>query len=128
MSQNFAKYGSTAPTLGQKISTTFRQTGDRLKEAFSPDNVLDKSLEVGETLLVNAAQTAIANKMADDPDYVGDPAYAQQEYANQLQQFQIAYQNAGININDAYANLTYGSGDINAMGNELFSQQVLQVT
>jgi len=66
--------------------------------------------------------------MADDPDYVGDPAYAQQEYANQLQQFQIAYQNAGININDAYANLTYGSGDINAMGNELFSQQVLQVT
>ena len=103
-SQNYAKYGSIDPTLGQKISTTFRQTGDRLKEAFSPDNVLDKSLEVGETLLINAAQTAIANRMADD-QYVGDPAYAQQEYANQLQEVQRVYRQADINLTDAYSHI-----------------------
>ena len=126
MSQNFAKYGSTDPTLGQKIAGGFKDAGERLKEAFSPENVVDKTLEVGETLLVGAAQGAISERMADD-QYVGDPAYAQQEYANQLQQFQIAYQNAGININDAYANMTYGSGDINAMGNELFRQDTIRI-
>ncbi len=126
MSQNFAKYGSTDPTLGQKIAGGFKDAGERLKESFSPENIVDKGLEVGETLLVGAAQGAIADRMADD-QYVGDPAYAQQEYANQLQQFQIAYQNAGININDAYANMTYGSGDINAMGNELFRQDTIRI-
>lgn len=126
MSQNFAKYGSTDPTLGQKIAAGFKDAGERLKEAFTPENVVDKTLEVGETLLVGAAQGAISDRMADD-QYVGDPAYAQQEYANQLQQFQIAYQNAGININDAYANMTYGSGDINAMGNELFRQDTIRI-
>ena len=127
MSQNFAKYGSPDPTLGQKIRSGFDRAGERLKEAFTPENVVDKTLEVGENLLVSAAQGALAQKMQGDPDYVGDPAYAQQEYANQLQQFQIAYQNAGININDAYANMTYGSGDINAMGNELFRQDTIRI-
>jgi len=99
---------------------------DSVKDAFSPENIVDKGLSIGEDLLVGAAKGAIAERMADD-QYVGDPAYAQQEYANQLQQFQIAYQNAGININDAYANMTYGSGDVNAVGGELFRQQTIQV-
>ncbi len=115
------------PTLGEKIRSGFDRAGERLKEAFTPENVVDKTLEVGENLLVSAAQGALAQKMQGDPEYVGDPAYAQQEYANQLQQFQIAYQNAGININDAYANMTYGSGDINAMGNELFRQDTIRI-
>lgn len=99
---------------------------DSVKDAFSPENIVDKGLSIGEDLLVGAARGAISERMADD-QYVGDPAYAQQEYANQLQQFQIAYQNAGININDAYANMTYGSGDVNAVGGELFRQQTIQV-
>tara|TARA_R100000234_G_scaffold117718_1_gene96693 strand:- start:8234 stop:9568 length:1335 start_codon:yes stop_codon:yes gene_type:complete len=124
----FPKVDTTTvkPTLGEKIRSGFADVGDRLKDAFSPENIVDKTLEVGENLLVGAAQGAIADRMADD-QYVGDPAYAQQEYANQLQQFQIAYQNAGINLNDAYANMTYGSGDINAMGNELFRQDTIRI-
>ena len=127
MSQNFAKYGSTDPTLGQKIAGGFKDAGERLKEAFSPENVVDKTLEVGETLLVGAAQGAISERMADD-QYVGDPAYAQQEYANQLQEVQAIYRQADINLNDAYAHMTYGSGDVNAVGNQLFSQPTIQVT
>jgi len=126
MSQNFAKYGSTDPTLGQKIAAGFKDAGERLKESFTPENVVDKTLEVGETLLVGAAQGAISDRMADD-QYVGDPAYAQQEYANQLQEVQAIYRQADINLNDAYANMTYGSGDVNAVSNQLFSQPTIQV-
>tara|TARA_R100001460_G_scaffold41134_1_gene76578 strand:+ start:983 stop:2230 length:1248 start_codon:yes stop_codon:yes gene_type:complete len=126
MSQNFAKYGSTDPTLGQKIAGGFKDAGERLKESFSPENIVDKGLEVGETLLVGAAQGAISERMADD-QYVGDPAYAQQEYANQLQEVQRIYTEANINLNDAYSHMTFGSGDVNAVSNQLFSQPTIQV-
>ncbi len=126
MSQNFAKYGSTDPTLGQKIAGGFKDAGEKLKESFSPENIVDKGLEVGETLLVGAAQGAISERMADD-QYVGDPAYAQQEYGNQLQEVQAIYREANINLNDAYSHMTFGSGDVNAVSNQLFSQPTIQV-
>ena len=64
--------------------------------------------------------------MADD-QYVGDPAYAQQEYGNQLQEVQAIYREANINLNDAYSHMTFGSGDVNAVSNQLFSQPTIQV-
>jgi hypothetical protein len=107
------------PTYGDRLK-------DSVKDAFSPENVVNRGLAIGENLLVGAAQGALAARMQDG-EYVGDPAYAQQEYANQLEQFQIAYQDAGINITDAYANMTYGSGDINAVGSELFRQDTIRI-
>ena len=67
-----------------------------------------------------------------DPTNIG--AYGMglgEEAGTNLLPFQIAYQEADINIADAYANLTYGSGDISNYINKetpLFKQETLQVS
>ena len=66
--------------------------------------------------------------MQGDPETVG--AYGARPEtigASLLEQFQVAYQEAGININDAYRNMTYCICDINAIQNELFRQETLRI-
>ena len=101
-----------------------QRAGQAVKDSFSPENVVS----AGGNLLLGAAQTAIAQRMQGDPETVG--AYGARPEtigASLLEQFQVAYQEAGININDAYRNMTYGSGDINAIQNELFRQETLRI-
>lgn len=98
--------------------------GTAAKESLSPANVVS----AGGNLLLGAAETAIAQRMQGDPENIG--AYGARPEtigASLLDQFQVAYQEAGININDAYRNMTYGSGDINAIQNELFRQETLRI-
>ena len=105
-------------------SSYLARTGEAIKESLSPANVVS----AGGNLLLGAAQTAIAQRMQGDPETVG--AYGARPEtigASLLEQFQVAYQEAGININDAYRNMTYGSGDINAIQNELFRQETLRI-
>ena len=105
-------------------SSYLARTGEAIRESLSPANVVS----AGGNLLLGAAQTAIAQRMQGDPETVG--AYGARPEtigASLLEQFQVAYQEAGININDAYRNMTYGSGDINAIQNELFRQETLRI-
>jgi len=67
-----------------------------------------------------------------DPESIGAfGAGLGEETGTNLTPFEIAYQNAGINITDAYKNLTFGSGDISnyiPRETELFRQETIQVT
>ena len=105
-------------------SSYLARTGEAIKESLSPENLVS----AGGNFLLGAAETAIAQRMQGDPENIG--AYGARPEtigASLLEQFQVAYQEAGININDAYRNMTYGSGDINAIQNELFRQETLRI-
>jgi hypothetical protein len=105
-------------------SSYLARTGEAIKESLSPENLVS----AGGNFLLGAAETAIAQRMQGDPENIG--AYGARPEtigASLLEQFQVAYQEAGININDAYKNMTYGSGDINAIQNELFRQETLRI-
>ena len=100
-----------------------QRAGQAVKDSFSPENVVS----AGGNLLMGAAKTAIAQRMQGD-ETVGAYGTRQETVGpSLLEQFQIAYQEAGININDAYRNMTYGSGDVNAIQNELFRQETLRI-
>tara|TARA_R100001510_G_scaffold3801_2_gene3026 strand:+ start:851 stop:1978 length:1128 start_codon:yes stop_codon:yes gene_type:complete len=97
---------------------------DSIKDTFSPENLVS----AGGDLVMGAAEQAIAQRLQGDPETVG--AYGERPTTvgpNLLEQFQVAYRNADINIADAYQNMTYGSGDVNAIGNELFRQETIRI-
>ena len=97
---------------------------DSIKDTFSPENLVS----AGGDLLVGAAQTALQQRLQGDPENVG--AYGMRPETvgpSLLEQFQLAYRNADINILDAYQNMTYGSGDINSAGSELFRQETIRI-
>ncbi len=102
---------------------------DRLKSSVA-DNFSAENVAAGASdMLYGAAETAFNRALYDTEEGRSRtlPADFQQTPASLLTQFQIAYQEAGININDAYSNMTYGSGDINAIQNELFRQETLRI-
>lgn len=99
------------------------RAGDAIREGFSPENVVG----AGGNLLMGAAGTAIAQRMQGEENIGAYGARPETVGPSLLEQFQIAYQEAGININDAYKNMTYGSGDVNAIQNELFRQETLRI-
>ena len=99
------------------------RAGDAIKEGFSPENVVG----AGGNLLMGVAKTAIAQRMQGEENVGAYGARPETVGPSLLEQFQIAYQEAGININDAYRNMTYGSGDVNAIQNELFRQETLRI-
>lgn len=100
-----------------------QRAGQAVKDSFSPENVVS----AGGNLLMGAAKTAIAQRMQGDETVGAYGTRPETVGPSLLEQFQIAYQEAGININDAYRNMTYGSGDINAIQNELFRQETLRI-
>jgi len=89
-------------------------------------------IEAGKDLAMGALNTVVQQRLMGDPANIG--AYGMglgEEAGTNLLPFQIAYQEADINIADAYANLTYGSGDISNYINRetpLFKQETLQVS
>ena len=109
------------PSYLERIGTAAK---DKITQAVSPESIVN----YGSNVLLGAAETAIAQRLQGDPENIG--AYGARPEtigASLLDQFQVAYQEAGININDAYKNMTYGSGDINAIQNELFRQETLRI-
>ena len=100
-----------------------QRAGQAVKDSFSPENVVS----AGGNLLMGAAKTAIAQRMQGDETVGAYGTRPETVGPSLLEQFQIAYQEAGININDAYRNMTYGSGDVNAIQNELFRQETLRI-
>ena len=110
------------PSYLERLGTAAK---DKITQAVSPESIVN----YGSNVLLGAAETAIAQRLQGDPENVGDyGARPETIGASLLDQFQVAYQEAGININDAYKNMTYGSGDINAIQNELFRQETLRIT
>ena len=104
-------------------SSYLARTGEAIRESLSPANVVS----AGGNLLMGAAKTAIAQRMQGDETVGAYGTRPETVGPSLLEQFQIAYQEAGININDAYRNMTYGSGDVNAIQNELFRQETLRI-
>ena len=100
-----------------------QRAGQAVKDSFSPENVVS----AGGNLLMGVAKTAIAQRMQGDETVGAYGTRPETVGPSLLEQFQIAYQEAGININDAYRNMTYGSGDVNAIQNELFRQETLRI-
>ena len=100
-----------------------QRAGQAVKDSFSPENVVS----AGGNLLMGVAKTAIAQRMQGEENVGAYGARPETIGPSLLEQFQIAYQEAGIKINDDYRNMTYGSGDINAIQNELFRQETLRI-
>jgi hypothetical protein len=116
-----APIATEPPSYLERLGTAAK---DKITQAVSPESIVN----YGSNVLLGAAETAIAQRLQGDPENIG--AYGARPEtigASLLEQFQVAYQEAGININDAYKNMTYGSGDINAIQNELFRQETLRI-
>ena len=104
--------------------------GERLaqniKDSFSADKVVDGVMDFGTSIGGSLAMGAIQGDAPLQPGRPSDPLYGTgQGIASQP--FQAALIQADINPLAAYQNLTYGSGDINAAGGELFRQQILPI-
>ena len=61
------------------------------------------------------------------PDPTGVVAGGTREPDVMLDPIQFAYQNLGVNPNDAYNNLTYGTADVGYASTPLYQQETLQV-
>ena len=104
--------------------------GERLaqsiKDSFSTEKVVDGVMDFGMSVAGTAAMGALQGDAPLQPGRPSDPLYGTgQGIASQP--FQAALIAADINPLAAYQNLTYGSGDINAAGGELFRQQILPI-
>jgi hypothetical protein len=62
-------------------------------------------------------------KLQGDPEQYGAVgAGLGEERGIEMNPLEIAYAQAGVNLNDAYNNLTFGTGDIGYLSNDLYSQ------
>ena len=61
------------------------------------------------------------------PDPTGVVAGGTREPDVTLDPIQFAYQNLGVDVNDAYSNLTYGTADVGYASTPLYQQETLQV-
>jgi len=77
----------------------------------------------------SAAGGYLAQKIAGEPDPVGQvgPGYGEEYALNKLNDVQVAYQNADVNINEAYAGMDYGIGSLNYLSSPLYQQQILSI-
>ena len=123
-----------SPTLKQEIalSKNFNkvsygeQIAQGIRDSFSAENVVDGVMDFGTSVAGTAAMGAL---QGDAPLQPGVPSQTLSGVGQGMasQPFQAALIQADINPLDAYQNLTYGSGDINAAGGELFRQQILPI-
>ena len=119
MSKNFAKYGSSDATLGQKISSKF-------KEAFSPENLTDTALGVAEDVVVGGLQNLAAGDQEEA--YQGGRQYqAGVVDPLLLQQVQYAHAQASIDFNNSHQDLLYGTADMSHY-TPLKTQEILRIT
>ena len=97
-----------------------------IKDSFSAEKVVDGVMDFGMSVAGTAAMGALQGDAPLQPGRASEPLYGTgQGIASQP--FQAALMAADINPLAAYQNLTYGSGDINAAGGELFRQQILPI-
>jgi len=97
-----------------------------IKDSFSSEKVVDGVMDFGMSVAGTAAMGALQGDAPLQPGRASEPLYGTgQGIASQP--FQAALMAADINPLAAYQNLTYGSGDINAAGGELFRQQILPI-
>lgn len=121
----------TLPKIDTTMPPTFgEQVASRLRETFSPENVIDTTFEIGGDLAYGALQTARDRALYGNNEalYDGRIDTAENVGPSPLQQFTIAMQGLSINPNDAIAHMTFGPANPYAMQGELFSQQTMQVT
>lgn len=113
---------SVAPELsyGEKIT-------QGIKDSFSAEKVVDGVMDFGTSIGGSLAMGAIQGQ--DETIIPGTPSSTLAGVGQGMayQPFQAALIGADINPLAAYQNLTYGSGDINAAGGELFRQQILPI-
>ena len=121
----------TLPKLETTMPPTFgEQVASRIRETFSPENVIDTTFQIGGDLAYGALQTARDRALYGDNEalYDGRIDTAENVGPSPLQQFRIAMEGLSINPNDAIAHMTFGPANPYAMQGELFSQQTVQVT
>ena len=112
---------TNVPSFGESVA-------NKIKDSFSADKVVDGVFDFGTGMASAAGERFIADKLTDDPIQSGIPAQAQQfgaGMASQAIQFPVIA--AEIDPLAAYQNLTYGSGDMNALGGELLRQPILAI-
>jgi len=120
MSQNFAKYGSTEATLGQKIASKF-------KEAFSPEKLTDTALGVAEDVVVGGLQNLAAGDQEEAYQQGGRQYQAGVVDPLLLQQVQYAHSQASIDFNNSHQNLLYGTADMSHY-TPLQTQEILRIS
>jgi len=123
-----------SPTLKQEIdlSKNFNKVSygekiaQNIRDSFSAEKVVDGVMDFGTSIAGSVAMGAI---QGDAPLQSGVPSQTLSGVGAGMayQPFQAALVAADINPLAAYENLTYGSGDINAAGGELFRQQILPI-
>ena len=123
-----------SPTLKQEIdlSKNFNKVSygekiaQNIRDSFSAEKVVDGVMDFGTSIGGSLAMGAI---QGDAPLQSGVPSQTLSGVGAGMayQPFQAALVAADINPLAAYQNLTYGSGDINAAGGELFRQQILPI-
>ena len=110
------------------VAPTQSAIANKIKDSFSADKVVDGVFDFGTGIANAAGERFITDKLTDDPIQSGIPAQAQQfgaGMASQAIQFPVIA--AEIDPLAAYQNLTYGSGDMNALGGELLRQPILAI-
>ena len=122
VTENVDLIPSVAPELsyGEKIT-------QGIKDSFSAEKVVDGVMDFGTSIGGSLAMGAIQGQ--DETIIPGNPSQTLAGVGQGMayQPFQAALIAADINPLAAYQNLTYGSGDINAAGGELFRQQILPI-
>lgn len=110
------------------VAPTKTTVGQAIADRFTAEEVVDGVFDFGTGVLSSAGERFIADKFTDDPIQSGIPAQAQQFGAGMASQaIQFPVMAAEIDPLAAYQNLTYGSGDMNAIGGELLRQPILTI-
>ena len=110
------------------VAPTKTTVGQAIADRFTAEEVVDGVFDFGTGVLSSAGERFIADKFTDDPIRSGSPALAQQFGAGMASQaIQFPVIEAEIDPLAAYQNLTYGSGDMNAIGGELLRQPILTI-
>ena len=120
MSQNFARYGSSEATLGQKIASKF-------KEAFSPEKLTDTALGVAEDMVVGGLQNLAAGDQEEAYQQGGRQYQAGVVDPLLLQQVQYAHAQASVDFNTSHQNLLYGTADMSHY-TPLQTQEILRIS
>ena len=120
MSQNFARYGSSEATLGQKIASKF-------KEAFSPEKLTDTALSVAEDAVVGGLQNLAAGDQEEAYQQGGRQYQAGVVDPLLLQQVQYAHAQASVDFNTSHQNLLYGTADMSHY-TPLQTQEILRIS
>tara|TARA_R100001443_G_scaffold850_2_gene3356 strand:- start:9760 stop:10464 length:705 start_codon:yes stop_codon:yes gene_type:complete len=79
--------------------------------------------ETGKDLIKAYARQEV---FGEDP--VGDAAGLSVEPDARLQPIEFAYQNLGVDSNNAYSNLTYGTADLGYISTPLYTQETVNIT